>query len=150
MAPDDGRNAYQPDGEAERIAVSARADTGTIDDLYVVRVRGLVVDFRIGVYAHEQGVTQRVRIDLTVEVTRPDGGFQEDHRRVYCYDRLTKGIRKLAGGGHIRLVETLADRVAELALVDPRARRAEVTVEKLDIMPDAEGVGVTVSRSRQT
>lgn len=148
MAPDDGRGAFQPNGTDDRRAVSARADTGAADDLYLVRVRGLVVDFRIGVYAHEQDTTQRVRIDVSVQVVRPEGGFREDHRRVYCYDRLSKGIRTLAGGGHIRLVETLADRIAELAMVDPRARRAEVTVEKLDIMPDAEGVGVTVSRSR--
>ena len=42
----------------------------------------------------------------------------------------------------------LADRIAELALADPRARRAEVTVEKLDVFPDAEGAGVTVTRRR--
>ena len=43
---------------------------------------------------------------------------------------------------------TLADRIAELALADPRARRAEVTVEKLDVFPDADGAGVTVTRRR--
>ncbi len=145
MAPDDGRRS---DGPAhDRPAGAARSGVAT-EALYAVRLRGLTVDFRIGVHAHELDSAQRVRVDVTVEVMRPDGGFQEDYRRVYCYERLAKGIRALAAGGHIRLVETLADRIAELALADPRAHRAEVTVEKLDVFPDAEGAGVTATLRR--
>lgn len=142
MAPDDGR-AHGP--EERRGGVSARPAP---DPAYVVRLRGLVVDFRIGIHPHERSAAQRVRVDVTVDVARPEGGFREDYRRVYCYERLAEGIRGLAGGGHVGLVETLADRIAELALADPRARRAEVAVEKLDVFPDAEGAGVTVVHAR--
>lgn len=148
MAPDDGRRPYGRETD-EPPAVAASPETGFVDEAYVVRLRGLVVDFRIGVHAHEFQAPQRVRVDVTVEVERPEGGFQEDYHRVYCYERLAKGIRKLAGGGHIKLVETLADRIAEQALADPQARRAEVSVEKLDVFPDAEGAGVTVTRRRR-
>lgn len=151
MAPDDGRNAFGRDADDRPAAgadIGAGTDTGTIDDNYVVRLRGLVVDFRIGIHPHERDGAQRVRVDVTVDAARPEGGFREDYRRVYCYERLAKGIRALAGGGHIGLVETLADRIAELAMADPRARRAEVTVDKLDVFPDAEGAGVTVTRRR--
>ena len=145
MAPDDGRRG---DGPAHGQPTGPVPDGVPVEALYAVRLRGLTVDFRIGVHAHELDSAQRVRVDVTVEVLRPDGGFREDYRRVYCYERLAKGIRALAGGGHIRLVETLADRIAELALADPRARRAEVTVEKLDVFPNADGAGVTVTRRR--
>lgn len=127
---------------------AATIDTTTADPLYTVRVRGLVVDFQIGIHPHEQGVTQRIRVDIVVDVLRPEGGFREDYSRVYCYERLVEAVRALAAGGHIRLVETLADRIAELALADLRARNAEVTIEKLDVFGDAEAVGVTVARSR--
>lgn len=149
MAPDDGR---RPSGRDNQPAARARTADGSeppcVEPIYVVRLRGLLVDFRIGVHPHEQGAAQRVRVDVTVEVARPDGGFQEDYHRVYCYERLAKGIRALAGAGHVRLVETLADRIGELALGDPRARRAEVTVEKLDVFSDAEAAGVTVVHRR--
>lgn len=148
MAPDDGGRAYGRDADDRPAAVSD-ADTGAADALYVVRLRGLVVDFRIGIHPHERDASQRVRVDVTVDARRPEGGFREDYRRVYCYERLAKGIRALAGGGHIGLVETLADRIAELAMSDPRARRAEVSVEKLDVFPDAEAAGVTVTRRRR-
>lgn len=149
MAPDDGRSAFGRDVD-DRPAAGADTGTatGTTDEIYVVRLRGLVVDFRIGIHPHEREGAQRVRVDVTVDAARPDGGFREDYRRVYCYERLAKGIRTLAAGGHIGLVETLADRIAELAMADPRARRAEVTVDKLDVFPDAEGAGVTVTRRR--
>src|SRR3546814_19815128 len=95
------------------------------EDGYVVRLRGLVVDFRIGVHPHEQGGAQRVRVDVVVVVARPKDGFCEDYRRVYCYERLAKGVRALAAAGHVRLVETLAARIAEFAQARPRARRGE-------------------------
>ena len=41
-----------------------------------------------------------------------------------------------------------ADRVAEICLADERAKRAEVTISKLDVFHDAESVGVTVVRRR--
>ncbi|MEQ9331429.1 dihydroneopterin aldolase [Thalassobaculum sp.] len=147
MAPDDGGRAYGRDAD-DRPVAGSDLDTGVADELYVVRLRGLVVDFRIGIHPHERDGAQRVRVDVTVDAVRPDGGFREDYRRVYCYERLAAGIRALAGGGHIGLVETLAERIAELAMADPRARRAEVTVDKLDVFPDAEGAGVTVTRRR--
>jgi len=146
MAPD-GRGG--PD-RPNRDEGSTRAGGSVADASYAVRLRALVIDFRIGIHPHEQAATQRVRVDVTVEVARPAGGFQEDYRRVYCYERLAAAIRALAGGGHIRLVETLADRIAELALDDPRACRAEVTVDKLDVFADAQSAGVTVVRRRAT
>lgn len=148
MAPD-GNTSLLALIEAPETAADAARRTRTVaEDGYVVRVRGLVVDFLIGIHAHEQNARQRVRVDLTVECDRPEEGFSEDYGRVYCYERLCDGIRALATGGHIKLVETLADRIAELALGDDRARRAEVTVEKLDVFEDAEAVGVTIARRR--
>lgn len=122
--------------------------TEVVDALYTVRINSLVVDFQIGIHAHEQGIRQRVRVDIAVDVVRPDDGFREDYARVYCYERIVKAVRALAGGGHVKLVETLADRVAEICLADERAMRAEVTISKLDVFHDAESVGVTVVRRR--
>lgn len=151
MAPDDGIGTHRRgDGRPKAGArPSATGPSGTVaDPVYVVRLRGLVVDFAIGIHPHERLGAQRVRVDVTVDAVRPEDGFREDYQRVFCYERLTKGILALAGGGHIGLVETLADKIAELALVDPKALRAEVSVEKLDIFPDAEGAGVTVVHRR--
>jgi len=50
--------------------------------------------------------------------------------------------------GHINLVETLAEQIASLALLDNRVLSARVRVEKLQVMEDAESVGVEIERKR--
>ena len=67
---------------------------------------------------------------------------------VVSYETIVDGIRAITGRGHINLVETLADRIGDLCLADDRVQRARVRVEKLDIYPDAAGVGVEVERAR--
>jgi dihydroneopterin aldolase len=46
------------------------------------------------------------------------------------------------------LVETLAERVADLCLSDPRVVVVRVRVEKPDVIVEAGGVGVEIERRR--
>ena len=48
--------------------------------------------------------------------------------------------------GEALAVETLAERIAEQCLADPRVQLARVRVEKLDVFPDAASVGVEIER----
>ena len=64
------------------------------------------------------------------------------------YEALIERVRRLVASRHVKLVETLAERVAALCLEDPRVRSARVRVEKLDAIPDAAAVGVEIERIR--
>ncbi|AHC73906.1 dihydroneopterin aldolase domain protein [Candidatus Endolissoclinum faulkneri L5] len=119
-----------------------------IEPLYTVQISGLVVNFQIGIHTYEQGVRQRVRLDIAVDVSKPKGGFNDDYTKVYCYEKIVKSVRSLADHGHIRLVETLANQVAKICLTDIRAKRAKVTASKLDVSQDIESVGVEVVHFR--
>ena len=59
------------------------------------------------------------------------------------------GVRGIVAAGHVRLVETLAERIAEACLSDPRVHLARVRVEKLDIFADAASAGVVIERRRR-
>ena len=116
-------------------------------------VRDLVLEARIGVYAHEQGRTQRIRVNLDMAVE--DGGAANISRpavgadelgRVVDYDTMITAVRDVVATGHVQLVETLAERVAEACLKDARVRIARVMVEKLDVFADAASVGVEIER----
>jgi dihydroneopterin aldolase len=50
--------------------------------------------------------------------------------------------------GHINLVETLAEKIAELCLGDGRVETARIRVEKLDVYAEAASVGIEIERSR--
>ena len=111
-------------------------------------IRDLVVPCSIGVHEHERHDTQRVRINVRVQVTGDERPIEDSIANVVSYETIVDGIRAIIAGGHINLVETLADRIVELCLANPRVLGARVRVEKLDLYPDAAGVGVEVERSR--
>jgi 7,8-dihydroneopterin aldolase/epimerase/oxygenase len=111
-----------------------------------ILVRDLVLDCEIGVFRHERGARQRVRINLDLAVREGEVAVADDLRNVVCYDEIVSGVRRLAKAGHLNLVETLAERIAELCLADARIRRALVRVEKLDVYPDAASVGIEIDR----
>ncbi|HVI91032.1 MAG TPA: dihydroneopterin aldolase [Dongiaceae bacterium] len=112
-----------------------------------VFVRDLVLPCRIGVYSHEKLGTQRVRINLEL-VCAEHPAINDEHVNVVCYDQIITEIKQLIAGEHINLVETLAERIASLCLHDYRVHQVKVRVEKLDVFPEAEAVGVEIERQR--
>lgn len=117
-----------------------------------VFIRRLEVLARLGVYPQEV-VPQRVLIDIELLVeddAAPHGVGPDRLERVVDYAAVAEAARATAGAGHVRLAETLAERIALAALADARVCAARVTVEKPDIVPDAAGVGVTVERLRNS
>jgi len=116
-----------------------------------VFVRGLTVQARLGVYPKEVAAPQRVviGIELLVEDRDVAAGIGPDRlERVVDYAAVAGRAREVATSGHIRLAETLAERIAIACLEDPRVRGARVTVEKPDILPGVAAVGVSVERLR--
>lgn len=112
-----------------------------------VLIKDLILQARIGIHPHERA-PQRVRLNIEVEVRSEPRPHGDEIAEVISYEDLIAGIRALIAEGHINLVETLAERVAEICLADPRALRARVRVEKLDVEPDAAAVGVEIERAR--
>ncbi len=115
-----------------------------------VFVRDLVLACLIGVHRHEQDGRQRVRINIDLDVVERDGPIQDRLANVLCYEELVADVRTLAGGGHVNLVETLAEGIAALCLASEEVRTVKVRVEKLDVFADAASVGVEIERFRPT
>ena len=113
---------------------------------YTVTVRGLVLMCSIGIRAGERQRKQRVRV--SVDLTAADPFPREDRRRIINYEKIVAGIREVASAGHIDLCEGFAERVCTACFADPRVAQVRVCVEKLDVFPDAEGVGAILERVR--
>lgn len=120
------------DGEAER---------------YRVFVRDLVVPCSIGIYPREKGLRRRVRVNAELAVSEAISG-KDDFAEAVNYETIVAGIKSIAEAGHINLVETLADRIATLCLADPRVSSVRIVVEKLDVYPETESVGILLERRR--
>ena len=111
-----------------------------------VFIRDMVIDCSIGIYTHEKEHEQRVRINLDLAVGEGDHLINDDIRNVISYEDMAKGVEAIIAAGHINLVETLAENIAEMCLQDKRVFSARVRVEKLDIIASAESVGVEIER----
>lgn len=113
-----------------------------------VFVRDLVVQAEIGVHRYEKRRRQPVRINIDLTVKESSQPLDDRVRNVVDYETLVEGVRAVIEAGHINLVETLAEQIASLALLDNRVLSARVRVEKLQVMEDAESVGVEIERKR--
>jgi dihydroneopterin aldolase len=119
-------------------------------------IRDLVLEASIGVHAHEHAARQRVRINLDLAVAEdPAGGGmsrpavgRDELARVVDYEAIVNRVRAIVRAGHVQLVETLAERLAETCLDDARVSAVRVRVEKLDVFADAAAAGVEVERRR--
>ncbi len=111
-----------------------------------VFIRDLRLDAHIGVFRHEEGRSQpvRINIDLTVTDAGPPQGDQLEH--VVDYHEVVQGVRDIVDAGHVRLVETLAELVAARCLEDARVQVARVRIEKLAAIDSAASVGVEIER----
>jgi len=115
---------------------------------YRIFVRDLVLAVSIGIHAHEKRQRARLRVNADLLVAAPVPP-NDDFAQALNYETVVAGIKAAVGAAHINLVETFADRVAMRCLEDRRVQAVRVTVEKLDIYPEAESVGVMIER-RQT
>lgn len=88
------------------------------------------------------------------EVDRADGaggfGGPDQLEATVDYGSLAQRLHDAVAGEPVNLIETLADRLAQLCLADPRVRRVEVTVHKpsAPIEVPFDDVAVTVTRER--
>jgi dihydroneopterin aldolase len=118
-----------------------------------VFVRDMVLSASIGIYPHEHRDRQQVRInvDLAVDDETALAGKivgSDELNRVVNYEKIVAAVRAIVATGHTRLVETMAERIAEACLLDSRVITARICVEKLDIFADAVSAGVEVERAR--
>jgi dihydroneopterin aldolase len=116
--------------------------------LYRIFVRDLVAPWNIGIYEHEQDQPQRVRFNIDLSVREAEKFDADKYKQVVCYAEIVEGVRRLADDGHVNLVETLASRVADLCLSDPRVATVTVRTEKLDAIEDVASVGIEITRTR--
>jgi FolB domain-containing protein len=147
LIPKDARakrlDEVKPDPRLHPMRASANRHRD--DETDRVFVHDLVLPVRIGVYARERTAAQDVRFNVDVEIARAKQSVQ-DMRDVMSYDIIIDAIRLIVAGGHIPLVETLAERIATFLLGHARVQHVTVRVEKLAVGPAS--VGVEIKRRR--
>ena len=113
-----------------------------------VFIHDMTLECLIGVYRHEHENKQKVRINLDLAVMEGASLLTDELDQVVCYEVIAENVRVLAAEGHVNLVETFAEFIADMCLIDTRVVSVRVRVEKLEALADAESVGVEIERDR--
>ena len=83
-------------------------------------------------------------VDLKVRETGP---IRTDRLvDVLDYAEVVRLVERLTRQGHVNLLETLAERIAEGCLADGRVLAVRVRLEKPDVIPNARAVGIEIER----
>ena len=113
----------------------------------IIRVTGLRVHGYHGVLPAERRDGQTFVVDVALHVVPPD---TDDLADTVDYAVLSDRLAAIVAGEPVDLIETLASRLADACLEDPRVGRAEVTVHKPEVpLPvTVTEVSVTLVRDR--
>ena len=112
-------------------------------------VRDLRLKASIGVLDHEREAPQDLIVSITLEV-EDQPVRRDDIAEVIDYRRPVAHARAILAAGHIDLVETFADRLANACLADSGVAAAHIRVEKPAAIPDAAAAGVEIVRTRES
>ena len=111
----------------------SKSQSPDLEDTSRIFIKDMVIDMAIGVYDSEKGKTQRVRVNVTVDLAAWPDESKDDLVETLSYANIVKHVQTIAAAGHIHLVETFAQRIADACLNEKNVRSLTVRVEKLDI-----------------
>ena len=112
-------------------------------------VRDLRLTASIGVLEHERETPQDLIVTITLDVD--DRPLARDHiEEAVDYRRPVEHARAILEAGHIDLVETFAERLADACLDEPGVTAAHIVVEKPAAIAGAAAAGVEVTRHRES
>ena len=112
-----------------------------------VFVRGLRITAEIGVNSDEYGRRQPLVIDAELDIIPPDRC--EHIGDTINYEAVVRHAQALADAGHVRLIESFAQGLAEALLAETHVVRARVRIEKPEALaPHAEAAGAEITLAR--
>lgn len=116
---------------------------------YLISIKDLNLYALIGIHPHEKKTKQKILINVTLN-SPYEGEFIKDKiENVVSYEHIVKCIKKLVNSGHIGLIETLAEKVAEICLRDKRVLDARISIEKLEVFKETKSVGIEIYRQQK-
>ena len=115
-----------------------------------IAIRGVTAHARHGVYDWEREQGQTFGVDALLELDTAPAAAGDDLEKTVDYARVAQQLHAVLTGEPVALLETLAQRLADVCLASPLVDAVEITVHK----PEAQlgvpfdDVTVRIRRSR--
>ena len=126
------------------------ADAHPTTRLDRIAIHGLSAHAFHGVYEAERRLGQTFRVDAVLELDTAPAAADDDLERTVNYAELARALHSVLTGEPVDLLETLAQRLADVCLEDPLVDAVEITVHKpeADLGVPFDDVTVAIRRER--
>ena len=114
-----------------------------------VYIKGLKTDAVIGVYDWEQDIRQTLVLDLELASDNRAAAATDGIAEAVDYDAISKRILAYVQASEFQLIETLAEKVAEIVLAEFDIPWVRLKLSKPGAVADAEDVGVIIERGEK-
>ena len=115
----------------------------------IVFIRELKVDTLVGIYDWERRMRQQVVLDLDMGADIARAAKSDKIEDTLDYKTVAKRVAQFVRESEFQLVETLAEKVAELVMGEFRVPWVKVTLNKPGAVSGSKSVGVIIERGKR-
>jgi dihydroneopterin aldolase len=114
-----------------------------MDTLYI---KSFKIPTMVGVHAWEQKIKQTLVIDVAMQIELSELGDADDLTKTVDYWQAMQQIKALLQSRSFKLIETVAENIAQLLLTEFATAAVTVSVAKPSVASDVEHVAVSITR----
>jgi len=111
-----------------------------------VIIKNLIINMFIGIHSFEKRKKQRVKFNITITTDPNIEPNRKELSTILDYEKIIKKLIFLVGKRHYDLLEELSESIFEMIFDYKLVKKVNLKLEKLDIVKDAESVGIEVSK----
>ena len=115
----------------------------------IVFIRELKADTVVGIYDWERRIRQNVVLDLDMGTDIGKAAKSDRIEDTLDYKAVAKRVTQFVGAAEFQLVETLAEKIAELVLQEFRVCWVKVTLHKPGAVSGSRSVGIIIERDKR-
>jgi len=114
-----------------------------------IYIRDLMVDCIVGVFPEEHQVKQNIIINLEIGTDLRKAGRSDNLNDTVDYMAIKEKILRMLESSRFKLIESLAERIADIVLEDEKVQQVRVTVDKPGALRFANSSAVEITRTRE-
>ena len=114
----------------------------------IIFLKELRVETIIGVFEWERRVRQTILIDIEMVADIAKAAKRDNLSDTIDYKAISKRIKEFAENSSFNLIETLAQKIADILLDEFNIKQTKVIVSKPRAIRGSKTVGVSIERSK--
>ena len=115
----------------------------------IIFLKDLKIETVVGIYDWERKIKQTVILDLEMATDVKKAASSDKIEDAIDYKAVAKRLIRFVGDSEFELVETLAERIAEIVLMEFGGPWVRLSLNKIGAIRGARDVGVVIERSKK-